>query len=135
MSLFVIHECSWAIIASKFKDKTTRQCRRRLVRFTMIYIYMVLLMSSSSIGTFSPYKRKKQDMVLCFVLFFVLMLISFNLIRLAMVQVVYILEFWFQERRVVAGGGPSLMWGNWWSSNGFFFFLLHFNFLIFFKGI
>jgi len=21
--------CSWAIIASKFKDKTTRQCRRR----------------------------------------------------------------------------------------------------------
>jgi hypothetical protein len=32
----VIHECSWAIIASKFKDKTTRQCRRRFVGLTMI---------------------------------------------------------------------------------------------------
>jgi hypothetical protein len=30
---FVVAVClsSWAIIASKFKDKTTRQCRRRLV--------------------------------------------------------------------------------------------------------
>ena len=73
MNLFVIHECSWAIIASKFKDKTTRQCRRRLVRLTMIY--MVLLMSSSSIGIFSLYKRKKQwyGPLFCPV-FFVLML-------------------------------------------------------------
>lgn len=29
--LFFIHLCSWTIIASKFKDKTTRQCRRRSV--------------------------------------------------------------------------------------------------------
>ena len=32
--------CSWAIIASKFKDKTTRQCRRRLVGYCSIYMYI-----------------------------------------------------------------------------------------------
>lgn len=28
--------CSWTIIASKFKDKTTRQCRRRLVKIWIL---------------------------------------------------------------------------------------------------
>ncbi|MBA0798395.1 hypothetical protein Gohar_008987, partial [Gossypium harknessii] len=44
--------CSWAIIASKFKDKTTRQCRRRW------YTY---LNSDFKKGGWSP----EEDMLLC----------------------------------------------------------------------
>ncbi|TQD80527.1 hypothetical protein C1H46_033943 [Malus baccata] len=50
---FVINLCcSWAIIASKFKDKTTRQCRRRW------YTY---LNSDFKKGGWSP----EEDMLLC----------------------------------------------------------------------
>lgn len=34
---------SWAIIASKFKDKTTRQCRRRLVHINLMAYFLVLV--------------------------------------------------------------------------------------------
>jgi|APAra0007618328_1042625.scaffolds.fasta_scaffold09875_2 hypothetical protein len=38
VSVVCFDDISWAIIASKFKDKSTRQCRRRLLnRFNICF--------------------------------------------------------------------------------------------------
>jgi len=51
--------CSWAIIASKFKDKTTRQCRRRYGFWILMMIHSSYFIRSSALilwlmETFKP---------------------------------------------------------------------------------
>lgn len=86
----MVFVCSWAIIASKFKDKTTRQCRRRLAQDDSIVFVGCLI-------------------ILCFLS----LIISLRLVSLMMLlQMVHLFEFGFQERRMVSGGRPDLMRGK-----------------------
>lgn len=45
----VCNDISWAIIASKFKDKSTRQCRRRLVTKIIICLTSFLFIKKKKI--------------------------------------------------------------------------------------
>ena len=90
--LVVVFVCSWAIIASKFKDKTTRQCRRRLAQDDSIVFVGCLI-------------------ILCFLS----LIISLRLVSpMMLLQMVHLFEFGFQERRMVSGGRPDLMRGKSW---------------------
>lgn len=92
--------CSWTIIASKFKDKTTRQCRRR---WSFLNWY-VCVFWSCFIQCFW--------LVLCFPALLLFQSDSDVEVNNKTYQMVHILKFWFQERRVVTGGRYALMWGK-----------------------
>lgn len=84
----MVFVCSWAIIASKFKDKTTRQCRRRLAQDDNIVFLGCLII----------------------IILPLLHLISLSLASLMMLlQMVHLFEFRFQERRMVPGGRHDLV--------------------------